>query len=279
MLQSAAKSSHTKRRAPDPKPLISGGWVADLALRYERRRDRTILASRQHKGPLLVQRPFYPEPGGVCHTYVLHPPAGIVGGDDLRISLELERDAHALLTTPAATRWNFSRGIVAKSVQRAVLRPHAVLEWLPQETLLFDGAHARLTTRVELCCSARFVGWEIIGLGRPACGENFEQGAIDYRFELLRNGKPLILERLHATAACATLLATGAGDDALEQARRVLADVDAALCSATRIGDVLVCRGLAAHCQPLRIVFEGLWRALRPLLLERPAVVPRIWRT
>ena len=53
------------------------GWLAELSLRYEHRSSRTVIAARRHQGPLTVQKPFYPE-GAVCHTYVLHPPGGVL---------------------------------------------------------------------------------------------------------------------------------------------------------------------------------------------------------
>lgn len=265
------------------------GWHAELALRFARRRERTVLAARHQRGPLLVQRPFYPEADGVCHAYVLHPPAGIVGGDDLRMSFELEPEAHALVTTPAATRWYFSHGRDAQVVQHAALADGATLEWLPQETLLFDGAHARLATRIDLSGSARFCGWEILGLGRPACGERFLNGAIDFRFEVFRDGQPLLLERLRGGAgglpglrghaACATFIATPADASALEAAREVLRAAPDTLGAATLIGDTLVARGLAARCEPLMTALAELWSAARPLILGRVAVPPRIWRT
>src|SRR5947208_642250 len=115
----------------------ASGWQAELALRFARRRERTVVATRHQRGPLTVQRPFYPEGDGVCHTYLLHPPAGIVGGDDLRMTFALDPGTHALITTPAATRWYFSRGVDAQVYQRATLADGATLEWLPQETLLF----------------------------------------------------------------------------------------------------------------------------------------------
>jgi len=93
---------------------MESGWQAELALRFAPRGDRTALVARRQRGPLTVQRPFYPEPQGICHTYVLHPPAGIVGGDDLRMTFDLETGAQALVTTPAATRWYFSKGIEAR---------------------------------------------------------------------------------------------------------------------------------------------------------------------
>jgi urease accessory protein len=276
------------RRPASPAGRAGGGWRAELALAFARQGARTVLAARRQRGPLLVQRPFYPEGDGVCHTYVLHPPAGIVGGDDLHMTFDLDQGAHGLVTTPAATRWYFSRGRPARVCQSATLADGATLEWLPQENLLFDGAHARLETRIALAGAARFCGWEILGLGRPAGGEIFQSGRIDVRFELFRDRQPLLLERwrgegglagLRGHTACATFLATAAGAPALAAARAVLGAAPGALCAATLIGDVLVARGLAAHCEPLENAFSELWSALRPLLLGRVAVPPRIWHT
>lgn len=268
---------------------MSSGWQADLALRFARTRDRTALAERRHRGPLLVQRPFYPEGDEVCHTYLIHPPAGIVGGDDLNMAFDLEPGAHGLVTTPSATRWYYSRGAAARIRQHAKLRGGATLEWLPQENLLFDGAIAHLTTRIELCGDARFCGWEILGLGRPARGESFDGGRLDFRFELFRDRQPLLLERLHGGpgglpglgghTSCATFLATGADTSALAAARQALDDAADSVCAATLLGDVLVARGVAAHCEPLRRAFTRLWSALRPPLLGRVAALPRIWHT
>ena len=136
----------------DDWPLASttDGWRAELALHYGRRGERSLLKRKRQSGPLTVQRAFYPEGDHVCHSYLLHPPAGIVGGDDLRVRANLDEGAHVLLTTPGATRWYFSRGIYAQVQQIASIANGATLEWLPQETLISDGAHARLLTQIHL---------------------------------------------------------------------------------------------------------------------------------
>lgn len=268
------------------------GWKAELQLGFARRGARTVLASRHQEGPLLVQRPFYPESNVACHTYLLHPPAGIVGGDELRVALNLDEGAHALVTTPAATRWHFSRGREARVTQSATLREGATLEWLPQETLLFDGTHARLATRINLSPGARFCGWEILGFGRPTCGEAFTSGRVDFRFELLRGGRPLLLERMRLEGqgdlgvpglrgfnACATLIATGATPKAVAEVRDVLATASDLVCGATCLGDVLVLRGLAVCCEPLLRTLAAVWTTLRPSVLGVTAEPPRIWRT
>lgn len=264
------------------------GWRAELDLRFAPRADRTALVARRQHGPLTVQRPFHPE-GPVCHTYVLHPPAGIVGGDDLRMTFALDPGAHALVTTPAATRWYFSNGREAQLAQRATVADGATLEWLPQETLLMTGAHARLATRIELAGGARFSGWEILGLGRPACDEPFRDGTIDFRFEITRDGTPLLLERLRGGAdglpglrghtACATFVATHADGAGVEAARAALAMASDTLGGVTLLGDLLVARAAAPRCEPLMAALAAVWTAVRPLTLGRVAAPPRIWHT
>ena len=90
------------------------GWCAELELCFARSESRTVLATRRHRGPLRIQRAFYPEPGGVCHAYLLHPPGGVVAGDRLAINVELDEGAQVLLTTPAAGKFYRSAGRTAR---------------------------------------------------------------------------------------------------------------------------------------------------------------------
>src|SRR5690349_6561885 len=107
----------------------SPGWQAHLRLRFENgvrphllakgagaAGTRTRLVERRHTGPLIVQRPFYPE-GDPCHVYLVHPPGGVVGGDELRIEVDVGAAAHALLTTPAATKFYRCDGRVSSQTQ------------------------------------------------------------------------------------------------------------------------------------------------------------------
>lgn len=272
-----------------PAPSRARGWQAELQLHFARRGAKTVIADRRQRGPLLVQRAFYPEGADVCHTYLLHPPASIVGGDRLDIGLTVDAGAHAVVTTPAATRWHFSRGRRATVRQKLDVRTGGRLEWLPQENLFFAGTHARTTTAVSLHGDASFCGGEILGLGRPACAEHFDSGDLDARFELFRDGVPLLLERFRAAdgavvgmrghTAAMTFVATGASPEVLSKTRDALAAVADAVCGATMLGDVLVARGIAAHCEPLRHAYVATWNAVRPLLYGRSAEIPRIWRT
>src|SRR3990172_7209250 len=115
-------------------------WRAQLALEFERRAARTVLSARRHDGPLVVQKPLYPEGDAVCHTIVVHPPGGMAGGDDIQLKARLDVNAHALLTTAGAGKWYRSVGPWARQSIQFDVSGGACLEWLPQENIIFNGA-------------------------------------------------------------------------------------------------------------------------------------------
>jgi urease accessory protein len=275
---------------------VGKGWRAELELGFRWQDGRTVLSTRRHSGPLVVQRPFYPE-GDVCHVYLLHPPGGIVGGDSVNCRVDVQRGAHAVVTTPAATKFYRSEGPVAEQ-RHAIRLVGGTCEWLPQEGIYFPNAHARVGTRIDLDGDSRFIGWDMACFGRPANGETLQQGEVHQAFELWCDDEPLFVDRmhvpgsdsdvmqgawgLHGNAVVATLLAYPARQDDLEEARAVLAQQDAD--SATRTGlslvdGVLVVRSLAPRTDWVKEVFVALWQAMRPRVVARPAVVPRIWAT
>lgn len=269
----------------------STGWQASLSLGFEARGGRTVLARRQQRGPLAVQRPFYPE-GAPCHLYLLHPPGGVVGGDSLDIRAEVASGAHALVTTPGATKFYRSAGAQALQTQTLQVADGAVLEWLPQENILFAGAKVRLATEIRLRGSARFIGWECHCLGRPVNHESFLSGQARFQFALYRDDRPLFCDRLNIMATrdlqrpsglrgqpvIATLVATGADPAALQCARDAVVELDPQI-AVTRIDELLIARYLGASTERARLAFVALWRALRPVLLAQPACAPRIWAT
>ncbi len=156
---------------------------------------KTVLASAQHVGPLTVQRPFYPEEE-TCHLYLLHPPGGIVGGDELTISAHLAPGCHTLITMPGASKFYRSSGAQALVRQQLTLAPQATLEWLPQDAIFFPGANARLFTTFHLCASSRLLAWDLLCLGRPVIGETFSHGTLSNRLEVWVDDEPLLVERL-----------------------------------------------------------------------------------
>lgn len=267
------------------------GWEAHLGLKLARRGPRTSLVERRHSGPLKVQRPFYPE-GDVCHLYLLHPPGGLVGGDRLEIEVDVGEGAAAMITTPGAAKLYRSAG--PRAEQHQTLRVDGgSLEWLPQESILFPGANAVLSTRIDLRGSARFVGWEIQCLGLPANGQRFAPGRADLQLRVDRDGEPLLWDRLRIQGAddldgpsglrglpvIGTLIATGADDATLHLARAAAAPDDRPLLGLTRIDDLLVARALGQTTDHVRAKLTRIWASIRPAVLGRPAIPPRIWAT
>lgn len=278
---------------PEAAAPAAAGWQAELALRLARRDGRTRVVRRQHRGPLNLQRAFYPE-GEVAHLYLLHPPGGVVGGDELQIDICVGRQGHALVTTPAAGKLYRSGGRRARLRQTLRLASTAVLEWLPQETIVYAGAEVDCLTRVELQPDSRFIGWEMSCLGRPAAGEGFGRGELRQRFEIWRQGQPLWLERarftgaspvltaawgLHGQPLAATLVAVGGNGDLAARIRNGIEVGPGEAFAVTQLDDVLVCRYLGVRAQRARQCLTRAWQLIRPALIGREACVPRVWNT
>ncbi len=266
---------------------VAQSWKAQLHLGFERRGERTVLAERRHDGPLVVQKALYPEGDAVCHAIVVHPPAGIAGGDELELNARAGEGAHALLTTPGAGKWYRSAGPWA--AQKLRFEVAGALEWLPQETIVFDGALAQLGTEVRLQGDAKYLGWEILCLGRTGSGERFSKGEIRLDSRVYRDGKLLWLERgriegggrlldspagLQGKPVCATLVAASAFPMIDLAACREVASL-----SVTQLPGVLIARYLGDSTEQAKQLFTQLWTVLRPAIFGRDAHLPRIWST
>ncbi|MDR1397564.1 MAG: urease accessory protein UreD [Desulfarculales bacterium] len=294
---------------------ISGGaWPAELDFVLSAQQRRTVLSRLRFRGPLRIQRPFYPEnrtEGSLalpCHCYLLHPPGGLVSGDRLQIRGQVERGAHGLITTPAAAKVYRAalKGNPQYQSVKVRVEDDGVLEWLPQETIVFKNADARLETSFSLNRHSRLIGWDILCLGRPAAGEVFSAGRIRQGLRICRRENPLFNELLRlegenelrlcrpglqGQTVSATFFACGReGDKEDEQALRracaSLQDISESggefrpgLTAATFRAGLLLARYLGAHASGARDFCLTAWRLLRPLLLGRAACEPRIWRT
>lgn len=288
-----------------PHKRIGQGWQALLDLGFVAESERTVLRRRRHEGPLRVQRSFFPEGDAVCHSYVLHPPGGVVGGDGLEIRVQVGSAAHALLTTPAAGKFYRSAGPVAVQRQHFTVAPQACLEWLPNLNIIQGGAQVVLDSRVHLSAASRCILWESTCLGRPGSGDAFVDGALSQRLAVMLDDQPLFLERLDLTAGAPMLEAAWGLHGMCYMATMLVWPLDAAGLMALReqapvragvrmgatlislpdasgqaVGPALgVCRWLAAAGEPLWQSMQQAWAVLRPLVLQRPASIPRIWKT
>jgi len=265
------------------------GWQAKLELGFAHHDGKTVLEHRRHFGPLTVQRPFYPE-GGVCHVYLLHPPGGVVAGDCLTINIKAGTDSVALVTTPAAGKFYRSDGKLARQQVSMTVSSNATLEWLPQETIIYEGARVESELRLGLAAGARFIGWEILVLGRPAANEGFTSGEVGMNWQIFRAGELFFRERLiidakafaanwglNGHSACGTLFACPVTAVQLEAVQQLIGE--SAGRGVTLIDDMLICRALDNRADRLRDFFQQVWRTLRPDVVQRDACAPRIWAT
>jgi len=269
---------------------VTTPWKAQLDLQFASVEGKTLLAGKRAEGPLAVQKALYPEGDEVCHAIIVHPPGGIVGGDELLLRARAEIGSSALLTTPGAGKWYRSAGPSAS--QLLEFDVEGALEWLPRETIVFNGARATLGCEVRLGKSARYIGWEILCLGRTRSGEKFESGSLRLETVVTREGRQLLLERgqinaggriLHSPAGLGgrtvfgTMLAASPSFDAalLPALRQEMPGCIVA----TLLPGLLVIRYLGDSTEQAFAAFSGIWHRLRPAVLSRRAIEPRLWRT
>ena len=252
------------------------------------------MTHREHRGPLVVQKALHPEGPGVCQCVIVHPPAGIAGGDRLSLDVALARDSFVQLTTPGATKWYRSAGPAASQSLQVRVDEGATLEWLPQGTIVYDGAIATSEIRIELARTSTFIAAEIVSLGRRASGERFRCGRWRQRFDIVRDGALIWSER-GVLDPMSGLLASPVGlndapvfgtfvtvapriDDTMIPALRAIAPSqgEAAI---TRLPGLLVARYRGESIEAGSAHFASLWSALRPALTGRVALRPRIWNT
>jgi urease accessory protein len=275
------------------------GWPGRLELNYRRAADRT-LAHDRHSGPLRVLQSLYPEGPGICHHVLVHPPGGIVGGDVLHVEATLAPHAHALITTPGATRFYRSAGEAARQSVTARVEDGARLEWLPLETICHSAALAENSMRFELAPGGEMMGWDVIALGLPASNDSFDSGHYMQRIELpgvwlergtIRGDDKRLLDsplgfaghRVLATLwfAAGSPMAPDRRDTLLDAARELAgahALARTAGCTSPH-AEVVVLRVLAPRVEPAMQLLAGVWARWRELGWALKPCTPRVWRT
>ncbi len=285
----ASCKSAGMRDNASPSPYTASSWHASLRLRFDRIGASTRLATREHAGPLRVQKALYPEGPAICHAIMLHPPGGVVGGDTLQVDAEAQADAHAFLTTPGAAKWYRANGKVSRQQVLLTAGPGAVIEWMPQETIFYNGAQVALAQSVDLAADAHYIGSEVLCFGRRARGEVFDHGWVQQSLQVRRGDKLLWWEQgridpaalasplgLDGYSVCASLLAVGAVLPATMLA--AVRALDPAL-AASQVKSVFIARYLGDDSEAARQLMAAVWALARPQLLGCAAHTPRIWRT
>lgn len=280
------------------KPVINQlmtGWDASLKLIFDSRINKTILARRQHYGPLVIQKILYPEGDNPAHGVIIHPPGGVAGGDNLQLTVQMQIESSALLTTPGATKWYKSAGRQASQQIEMTIDDNGQLEWLPQENIVFDGADVALNTQVNLSETAVFAGWEVVCLGRQASGERWTSGRFRQKLLIKREDRLIWNESalldpdsrvlrsmagLHnqVVFGCFVVAAGNAPAEILQSCQDINIDSSADY-GVSALPDIFTARYIGPCAQEAKIYFEKLWHCLRPWYGKRSAVRPRIWAT
>ncbi|HBB35346.1 MAG TPA: urease accessory protein [Cyanobacteria bacterium UBA8803] len=273
------------------------GWHGSLELVYAHNHGVTQLIRNQARSPLKVQRPFYPEGQGICHTVVLHTAGGIVGGDRNSQTIHLQANARALITTATASKVYRSNGHLAQQTLEIQVDSGAWLEWLPQETIVFNGAVYQQDLRVELAPGASWLGWEISRFGRTKRGETFLQGEWRSHAQIWQQGRPLWIDRqwlsggeeilnsphgLAGQPLVATLIWIGqpVSPAIVEQARmlwKTKERIGEAGVTQTQ-GEGLLCRYRGSSTAEVRSWFTEVWQLLRLSFSGGAVTKPRVWQ-
>jgi urease accessory protein len=278
-------------------------WHAQLKLDYRAARGKTLL-DFSHSGPLRILQSLYPEGDAICQNVLVHPPGGVAGGDDLDITVNIQAGAHALITTPGATRFYKTAGDAAIQRTTVKMEDGARLEWLPLENIAYNGCLAENRLQLQLAPTAELIGWDITALGLPAAELPFERGAFTQHLELLSPiGKHSTwLERGRIAAddtrllqspiglAGHTCLATlffiagravsvNAKEHFLSKSREIAkAHALSATCGVScPHAQVIVLRILAHHTEQAMDLCKQVRGAWRELAWGLPNVPPRIW--
>ena len=283
-------------------------WVANLVLDFSYSALGTQLRRTKRNGPLSVQKAFYPEGRDCAHIYLLHPPAGIVSGDELYVDINIDDNAHTLVTTPGANRFYRARKDASIGISKQVqvtalnLKNEAKCENFPQETIVYNGADGFNTVNIHLTNTSIYLGWDISCMGLPSSEQLFTEGqysqlnrvfvdgALQYHDHIVISSKNNLLHHLAGLAGKSVFgtflvhapqqLSQSKRKQLIEEMRYIIESQNGQkYISITDIDGLLVIRYLGDHAQQCKKFFLLLWQIIRPLTLEKKATQPRIWYT
>lgn len=257
------------------------------ALRFAVARGATRLIDLHQAAPMRILFPD-PEPGEPPLAALVNTAGGLAGGDSVTVDVTLDGGAHAMVSTPAAEKIYRSLGPETRIAARLNVAAGATLEWLPQETILFDGARLARRLDVDVAPDAALLMAEMLVFGRHARGEVLRDGSLADAWRISRGGSLLWADGLAlgrgmrarlddrfgfaGAEACATLLVVS--DAPLAEARDAAREAGAAA-TLPRPG-LLLLRWLGG-AGAVRDALGAAIRLLRSRVLGAAPVLPRLW--
>ena len=273
------------------------GWQARLKVDYSVE-DQRCVARHEHHGPLRILKSLYPEGDRVCHNILVHPPSGLVGGDELLIDINLQAGAHALVTTPGATRFYGSDAKTARQQVHARVADGACLEWLPLEALAYNGCQAHNQAVFHLDAGSRLMAWDVTALGLPHANQPFLSGQFQQHLEItgtwLERGLIAATDHrlLHSPLglnghSCQSTLVFAQGTAMDHAMREQVIALARDICEAhplrlqagvtSPVARVVLVRVLSAQVESAMELMRSVWLQWRSRCWQLPAVAPRIW--
>lgn len=246
-----------------------------------------------HHDPLRVLFPR-PLPGDPPTAAMVTTSGGLVGGDRLDIRAAAGPGASALVLQQAAEKVYRSAGPDTHVSVTLMGDAGSWLEWLPQETILFDRARLRRRTLIEAVPGARILAGEMLVFGRIAMGERLKEGLVRDEWQVRRAGRLVWADALHldgeftvtlarpacfdkATAMASAVYVADDAETALETAREILAAGQGPRSGATLVNGVLVMRWIGRDAAELRAAFGTFWQEFRAAIGGLPGRLPRLW--
>lgn len=245
----------------------------------------TRLADLEERGGWRIR---FPEIGGErrLEAVSINTGGGIIGGDRVDCAIEVE-SGHLSLATQAAERIYRSLGPAARIDARLSIGADGVLEWLPQETILFSGARLQRRYDIEMAASARLLMLEMIVLGRTASGERVRDGSLNDQWRVRRDGKLIFAEAIRldgdmhthmqraaigegARAMALLLLVAPGAEEQIDLLRATFANAEID-CGASAWNGMLTARLIARDTAMLR---QAAARAAEVLMGRQ---MPRVW--
>jgi urease accessory protein len=270
-------------------------WQGKLTLNYHYDREETRLNHQYSQAPLKIQRPFYPEGKAICHSVILHTAGGMVGGDRLSHNITLQPNANALITTAAATKIYGHHPQKSQQITHLTLEENAVLEWFPQENIIFDQSIYQQSLIVNLAPNANLFVWEINRFGRTARGEKFQIGNWRSQTEIYQENRPLWIDRqaliggemiqaengLGGYSVTGNLIYLGkpVSKEIINKIRELglNSEIKGELGVTQSLGEGVICRYRGHQSSEVKTWFIQVWHLLRQVYLQRPSIYPRIW--
>jgi urease accessory protein len=255
----------------------------ELILGFKRLGETTRIETLYQQGCLKARLPR--PAGAACEAVTLNIGGGVAGGDVLSTRIELAAGAQVSIASQAAERIYRALAEPAEITTHIAVGQGASLEYLPQETILFDGFALRRALDISLAADAAYLGVEGLVFGRLAMGEAVQAGSLRDRITLRRDGRLVFqdMTRLQGNIA-AQLTRKAIADGATASASLLYAGPEAKLdalrlalgqanAGATCIEGVIFARILAPDGATLR---RTVISALNVLRGGRP--LPRVWQ-